>query len=88
MLGRVPSYRFRNLSTFKTWSDQNWPHVFRAATALAVATGLPEFQGRGFNSQVVEWEDSRGIGTVKRSRGSKVMLPAGWQLPACWQCGF
>ena len=44
------------------------------------------FQSRGlrFNSQVVEWEDARGIGIVNRSRGFNVVLVAGWQLPSGW----
>jgi hypothetical protein len=44
------------------------------------------FQSRGlrFNSQVVEWEDAKGIEIVNRSRGSNVVLVAGWQLPTGW----
>jgi len=44
------------------------------------------FQTRGLrcNSQVVEWEDARGIGIVNRSRGFNVVLVAGWQLPTGW----
>ena len=59
--------------------------AFSRQDSLAVCKWPSTVEGVDSNSQVIEWEDTRGIGSVNRSRASNVALIAGWQLPAGWQ---
>jgi hypothetical protein len=66
-------------------SLQNRTGAFSRQDSLRVCKQPSTPEGRGFNLQVIEGEDTRRIVSVNRWRGFNVALIAGWQLPAGWQ---